>query len=140
MRILTFIVMLTLWLSQSARGDEPDVLSTVVFISSVSMAAGMAGENSRVKFVIENQSGSRLTFIGIDSPVAETSMLSGRIDASTYTTLDSFSLDLDERLDFSTNHLLLEFGALNRPLKRGGLVPINLHLVSGTLKAVAHVH
>ena len=140
MRMFTFALVLATTLSFSVKSDELDVLTTQISLSSVSLAQGALGDSSRLRFILENESSSALTFIGVDSPVAEDSTIRVRIDATDYATLESYSLKSGAILNFDTTHLWVELDALSQPLVSGDLIPISLKFVTGTLETRAHVH
>ena len=73
--MFTFALVLATMLSSSVESDELDVLTAQISLSSVSLAQGALGDSSRLRFTIGKESSGALTFVGVDSPVAEDSTI-----------------------------------------------------------------
>jgi copper(I)-binding protein len=140
MRIITSVVALCLTIAQAAVADAPELLTTSISVSDVSASAGRPGGTSRLRLTLTNDGTDSVTFLGVESNVAERSQLVGRVGAVEDHVFGSFSIPPEATLELNTSHLWLSLRTLHRPLVAGDSFPMTLMFSRGELPVTVHVH
>ena len=124
----------------SVKADQPPDLNGQMIVESVWATPATAGAWSILRLRIINESHDHAHLVGVDTPVAETARIVGKISDHETTTFESISARADSELDLTSEHMWIELGPLTRAVKSGELIPLELVFVRGRVRAEAHVH
>lgn len=123
-----------------ADADETTATLSDLMIESATIEAGEAGGDSRIRFLISNDSPETVTVVGLRSPIAASGSLTYFSYHGEAETSVAMTIKPDETLDFSTSHLVAKLIGLKAPLRPNDRALFELVLRRGSALGEAHVH
>lgn len=124
----------------AADADETTATLSDLMIENATIEAGDAGGDSRIRFLISNDSSETVTVVGLRSPAATSGSLTYFTDHGEAEPSAAMTIKPDETLDFSSGHLAAKLIGLKAPLRPNDRVPFELMLRSGSALGEADVH
>lgn len=135
------LLLLTALASAWPAGADTGVdLDTDVTVEAATASPARRGENSRILFRLVNDGSAALHITGIETDLAERTLLVGRIGPVRTAVLDSIGAPAGETLDLTTSHLWFEIDPLERDLREGETFDVRLNFVEGSTLVPVHVH
>ena len=123
-----------------ARSDQAPDHHNKIVIENVWATPASVGGKSILRLRILNEGHDHAHLLGIETSVAEEARIVGRTGDQETTTFGSIGVRADSALDFTSDHMWIELGPLNRPIRAGESVSVELVFVRSRLHVDAHVH
>lgn len=128
-----------MWVGSSSA-DEPLEMTNDVRIEAATATPARRGGSTKIRFVLINDSASRLHLARLTSPIAQEVSLLARTSPTQTAKIESIGISSGERLDLTTSHLWYEAFPLGRDLKLGETIDVTLNFVTWELTVPVHVH
>ncbi len=128
-----------MWAGPSSA-DEPLEMTNDVMIETATATPARRGGSTKIRFVLINDSSSRLHLAKLTSPVAREVSLLARTSPTQTAKIESIGISSGERLDLTTSHLWYEAFPVSRELKLGETIDVTFNFVTWELTVPVHVH
>lgn len=130
----------TLLVPNVSMADATVEIGSTVRIDSGTATPARLGQATTIRFVVFNDSATRLHLAGLSTPAAESVYLIARTGPNETKEIGSIGVPADEVLDLTTSHLWYEAYPVNRPLLPGDTIEVTLDFVSWKITVPIHVH
>ena len=93
----------------------------------------------RLMFILENHTGMPMTILKISSPYFSRAVFEFQSDGETVSTLDSITIQSNDRLNLASSHQWFRLDGLREELPKSRLIPFAVHFTHGRVQQ-GHAH
>lgn len=129
-----------LGVARPASADRPPDHHGKIIVEDVWATPAGEGGHSVLRLRVINEGHDHAHLLSIETPVAKTARIVGRVSDHKTATFDSMNVRADSELDLTTDHMWIDIGPLIRAVKPGESFPFELVFSRSRLRAEAHVH